>query len=119
MEYHLAVVHRLFAWRGSEELTEKQERNGLKEYHRCHPGDYRPEHGPPKSPGQRQTNGQQQQVRYSEEPGLGRPGAAYYAHNAPQMGQGTQEHQDRHYLQVDGYPRMCNPISNPFDEIHC
>jgi hypothetical protein len=28
VEYHLAVVHHLLAWRGSEELTEEQERNG-------------------------------------------------------------------------------------------
>ncbi len=62
MKYHLAVVHRLLAWIGSEELTEEQERNDLKEYYRRQPGDHRPEHGPPKSPGQDQTDRQQQQV---------------------------------------------------------
>ena len=66
MEYYLAVMHGLLAWIGSEELTEEQERNCLKEYHRYQPGDHRPELGPPESIGQDQTDGQQQQVGYSE-----------------------------------------------------
>lgn len=83
MEAHLAVVHRLLACIGSEEFTEEQERNCLKEYHRYQPDDHRPEIGPPKSPGHDQTDRQQQQVGYSEEPGLGHPGTAHDAHNAP------------------------------------
>jgi hypothetical protein len=40
------------------------------------------------------------------------------AHDAPEVTQGTEEEKDCHDLQVDGYPRMCNPISNPLGKAH-